>query len=236
MSEFSDDVLRDFLAEGESQEATKERFEVIYMRGQLFLSERGIEFPLLASTPTEQQTEDEVIRAMMADQVRAHNAMRLVELSSAILMYTVANEIRKSDAPHETAATIKKRLQAEYVVDGLPPAWGELVDAELPGEPLGDGDGELVAEVTQQMSQGRAQGAEQVAATANTILDILSESGIDITVEDNMIATGLAALHGVLTLSGRAKKEWPESARIFFADRDISITPAWQAVIDRLAK
>ena len=267
MSEFDEQEFYDFLTADRLAEETQERLALIALRGEQFLTERGVQFPPVdgfahawfdddegvaayletqqASKETElgrelTEAEAEEVLNQFAEAVRQafaerrtldENKTRLTYLARLIAQSEVS-QVGDEQIPAEELTRHKKRLQARYKVEGAVSAWQELVDAELPGESLGEADGDIVEEVALQYFEVYMDAETRLGELRRAIECTLAEEGVQELTNEEMVAVILLANRRSLAPVGDTS--WQEEAQLILINQGLPITDAWVKVIAQL--
>ncbi len=216
-----------FLEDTERREAIHDAVEQTTNRFVLFLSERGVVFDATDFT-TLANTEVDSVEEVQIQGMAARNSLHARQLAGIKLMTETA-ALHRKELPYD----FKKRLQAQEIADGSTPAWIELIDVEIPGEPLNDDDDlELLLNEMLETSVLRAASDEELRVAKEKVAIFLSSLGVTVLSEVEQYAVSLFGLYSSLIETRPHQRGSTREDVQIFALKNALDMGIWSQVID----
>ena len=182
MEQDFDAELQRLVAQEDMARRIQRDFDQTAGRLRSFLESKGINFgpPADGSTPAEYGVIEENRRKL-------RDIATLVAAHLAIAAY--GGESRPRNPLY------KKKLQAALIYYGFDEPWFELIDHELPGDPLNEDDTDILTSVAMEKMLQDEEAAVQLQHILTQMVDYLGEQGIsELSEEDRVLLERLAVI------------------------------------------
>lgn len=161
----------------------------------------------------------------------------LGRIAEKMTFFTVLRELGGEDLiTDEESTAVKRRLQAQCLALNFEPAWLEVIDDALPGEPFGPDDEAIQTAMVAEVTERETSDDGELERRSTAMRDVLERSGLVVDSIGGLLALShLATRHICLTersQPGQLDGNWPDEVGAVLNQFQIPRTDHWLAIVN----